>query len=138
MSWDAVILRIRGPVRPAKDVKESEYLPLGKLKSVAAAIVSAFPSTEWESPTCAHCSLDEYTGIKFDFKEVEGYSFVLVSVSGSRNPIPSLLALVNANNWVILDIQNADFIDPSNPNPKGWLGYRSLVEGIGSRESAEG
>jgi hypothetical protein len=138
VSWDAVILRIRGPLRPAETVAESEYLPLGSLESVAAAIRSAFPSAEWDGPTHAHDSLDEYTGIMFDFQEVEGYSFVHVSVSGSRDPIPSLLELANANHWVVLDIQNGDFIDPVNPSRQGWLGYRLLVEGIGRGESAEG
>jgi hypothetical protein len=138
MSWDAVILRVRGPLRPAEEVPESEYLPLGSPESVKAAIRSAFPTANWDGPTHAYGSLDEYTGIMFDFHEVEGYSFVLVSVSGSHDLIPSLLALANANNWVILDIQNGDFIDPANPSREGWLGYRSLVHGIGRGEAGEG
>jgi len=138
MSWDAVILRIRGPIRPAKEVAESEYLSLGSPESVAAAIRSVFPSAEWDGPTHAHGSLDEYTGITFDLGQCQGYSCVRVSVSGSRDPIPWLLALANANNWVVLDIQNGDFIDPANPSRRGWLGYRSLVQGIGRGESADG
>jgi hypothetical protein len=138
MSWDAVILRIRGPIRPAEEVAESEYLPLGSLESVAAAIQSAFPTVEWDGPTYAHGSLDEYTGITFELHEVEGYSFVAVSVSGSHDPIPPLLALADANDWVIMDIQNGEFIDPANPSHEGWLGYRSLVDGIGEGESREG
>jgi hypothetical protein len=67
----------------------------------------------------AHGSLDEYTGIMFDVHELEGYSCVDVSVSASREPIPSLLALANANNWVILDMQSGDFIDPANPSRQG-------------------
>ena len=138
MSWDAVILRVRGAIRPAEEVAESEYLPLGSLESVAAAIQSAFPTVEWDGPTHAHGSLDEYTGIMFDLHEVEGYSFVGVSVSGSYDPIPSLLTLVQANDWVIMDVQNGEFIDPANPSHEGWLGYRSLVDGIGEGESREG
>jgi hypothetical protein len=127
MSWDAVILRIHGPIRPAEEVAESEYLPLGSLESAAAAIRSAFPSVEWDDSTHACGSLDADTAIMFDLDEVEGYSFIHVSVSGSLDPIPSLLALVNANSWVILDIQTSEFIDPANPSRQGWLGYRSLV-----------
>ena len=110
---------------------------MGTPESVVAAIRSAFPSVACEGPTHAHGSLDEYTGITFELHEVEGYSFVGVSVSGSHDPIPSLLALANANNWVIMDIQNADFIDPEIPSREGWLGYRSLVEGIGRGESGD-
>jgi hypothetical protein len=138
MSWNAVILRIRGPICPAVEVVESECLPLGTLESVAAAIQSAFPSAEWSTPTHAYCILDEYTGIMFDFHEVDGYGFVLVSVSGSSDPIPSLLGLAGANNWVILDVQNSDFIVPANPSRQGWLGYRSLVENIGRNEFGDG
>jgi hypothetical protein len=69
---------------------------------------------------------------------VEWYNFVLVSVSGSRDPIPPLLALANANGWVVLDIQNSEFIDPANPSREGWLGYRSLVDGISRGETREG
>jgi hypothetical protein len=138
VSWDAVILRIRGPLRPAAEVAESEYLSLGSPGSVAAAIRATFPSADWEGPTRAHGSLDEYTAITFDLQEVDGYSFVLVSVSGSRDPIPSLLELANANDWVVLDVQNAAFIDPANPSRKGWLGYRSLVEGVSRGGPGEG
>jgi len=136
MSWDAVILRIRGPFRPAREVKESDYLPLGSFKSVAAAIRSEFPSAKWESPTRAYGALDKDTGITFDLQEGEGYNFVLVSVSGSADPIPALLRLANANGWVILDVQNSEFIDPANPSREGWSGYRSLVEDIGRGKRA--
>jgi hypothetical protein len=37
MSWDAVLFRIRGLLRPAGEVAESDYLPLGSFKAVAAA-----------------------------------------------------------------------------------------------------
>jgi hypothetical protein len=138
MSWDAVILRIRGPLRPAVEVAESEYLPLGSLESVAAAIQSAFPSAKWDGPLHSHYSLDKYTAIVFDLQGVESSNCVLVSVSGSRDPIPSLLKLVKTNDWVILDVQNADFIDPANPSHRGWRGYRSLAHGVGRGETDEG
>jgi hypothetical protein len=138
MSWDAVILRIRSPLRPAEVVAESEYLPLGSPESVAAAIQSAFPPAKWDDPMHAHCRLDEYTAILFNLEGVESSNCVLVSVSGNRDPIPSLLELANANNWIILDVQNADFIDPADPSCEGWLGYRSVVEGIGRNETHEG
>lgn len=136
MSWDAVILRIRGPIRSAKDVAESEYLPLGSPESVVAAIGAVFPAVKWDSPTHAMGSLDYYTGIIFDFHQIETCSWVDVAVSGSCDPIPLLLALANANDWVILDVQSGDFIDPMNPSHRGWRGYRSLVEGIGRAESS--
>jgi hypothetical protein len=136
MSWDAVILRIRGPLRPAREVKESEYLPLGSFESVAAAIRSAFPQVAWENPRYAIGALDKYTGITFDLLEVKAHNFVLVSVRGSADPIPALLGLANANGWVVLDVQNSEFIDPANPSSEGWSGYRSLVEGIGSGKRA--
>jgi len=56
MSWDAVILRIRGPIRPAKEVAESEYLSLGSPESVAAAIRSVFPSAEWDGRMALRCA----------------------------------------------------------------------------------
>ncbi|MBO0698149.1 MAG: hypothetical protein J2P46_07130 [Zavarzinella sp.] len=137
MSWDAVILRIRGPLRPAAKVPESDYRPLGSLKSVAAAIRSAFPSVVWEEKTRAHASLDEYTAIEFDFHKRNGYSFLLVSVRGSRDPVPPLLELATANDWVVLDVQNSEFIDPAKPSRAGWRGYRSLVDDIGRGKSGE-
>jgi hypothetical protein len=111
---------------------------LGSLESVAAAIESVFPSIKWDRPTHALASLDGYTGIFFDFGEVETYSWVHVSVSGSCDPIPFLLALATANNWIVLDVQSGDFIDPIDPSRRGWRGYRSLVEGIGRGKSSEG
>ena len=48
MSWDAVIVRIRGPFRPIAEVDADDYLPLGTLDSVASAVRSAFPDAEWD------------------------------------------------------------------------------------------
>ena len=62
MSWDAVIVRIRGPFRPISDVAANDYLPLGALKSVAAAVRAAFPDGEWDSPSHANRELDEHNG----------------------------------------------------------------------------
>jgi hypothetical protein len=138
MSWDAIILRIDGPLRPAAQVAESEYRPLGRPAAVAAAVRAAFPAAEWESPTHARGCLDDYTAISFDLQEVAGYSFVSVSVSGSADPIPSLLGLVRANGWVLLDVQTSEFIDPANPARDGWLGYRSLVDRIGRGDTCAG
>jgi hypothetical protein len=138
VSWDAVILRVRGPLRPAAQVAPADYLPLGGLGSVAAAIRAEFPAATWDDPMHAHCALDEYTAMLFNLEGVEDANCVLVSVSGSRDPIPSLLGLANANGWVVLDVQNGDFIDPANPSREGWLGYRSLVQGIGRAEPGAG
>ena len=51
MSWDAVIVRIRGPFRPIAEVEADDYLPLGTLDAVATAVRSAFPDAEWHGPT---------------------------------------------------------------------------------------
>jgi hypothetical protein len=138
MSWDAVILRIRGPLRPARQVLQADYLPLGAAEAVAAALRVAFPSARWSNPTYAYDSLDKYTGITFEFDGVEKHHSIGVRVSGSCDPIPRLLAMAEVNGWVVLDMQNGDFIDPAKPSREGWHGYRSLVEGIGRGESAEG
>jgi hypothetical protein len=47
MSRDVAIVRIRGKFRPVEEVEEEDYLPLGDLKKVTAAVKWAFPSAEW-------------------------------------------------------------------------------------------
>jgi hypothetical protein len=112
MSWDAVIVRIRGSYRPIADVAADEYLPLGTLESVAAAIRAAFPDAQWDDSTYAHCELDKYTGMTIDLDSVESSNSVHVRVSGPGNPVPDLLSLANANGWVVIDCSSSEFINP--------------------------
>jgi len=130
MSWDAVILRIRGPFRPIADVEEGDFLPLGTNESVAKGIRQAFPAARWHGKTHALCSLDDYTSIEFDLKYVEETKSLHIRVTGSSDPIPSLLSFASAHGWLVLDCQNSDFIDPADPSREGWEGYRWLVEQI--------
>ena len=126
MSWDAVLLRIRGPIRPVEDLADEDYQPLGDPESVATAIRAAFPSARWESPTDACYVLDEYTAVRIELKHIVSSNSLHVTVSGPGDPIPALLALTNANGWVILDCQTTEFINPANPSYEGWSGYNSL------------
>src|SRR5579871_2904655 len=51
MSWDVAIVRISGDFRPLAEVEPGDYLPLGGLERVRAAISDAFPSAEWFTRT---------------------------------------------------------------------------------------
>ena len=42
MSWDAVILKIRGPVRPIEEVGDDDYLPLGDIEFVSRRFAQRF------------------------------------------------------------------------------------------------
>jgi len=126
MSWDAVIVRIRGPIRPITDVAADDYLPLGTLSSVAAAVRAAFPDAEWDSSSHAHRELDEYTGMIVELGQVEASNSVHVSVSGPGNPVPDLLSLANANGWVVIDCSSSEFIDPDIPESQGFAGYKAM------------
>lgn len=130
MSWDAVILKIQGPVRPVEDVADEEYLPLGSIESVAERIRSAFPAAEWSSPTWATWGLDGDTGVTIDLEGVESSHSILVSVSGSGNPVPHLLSLARANDWVVLDCSTTEFLSPDENSSEGWEGYQSLLGGV--------
>jgi hypothetical protein len=50
MSRDLAIVRIRGKLRPIKEVEEKDYLPLGDFKKVRAAVSTAFPSGNGRTP----------------------------------------------------------------------------------------
>ena len=92
MSWDAVVLRIRGPFRSAKEVAATDYPPLGTLEFVAAAVRSAFPSATWHDLAHARFSLDRYTAVMIELQFVETSNAIYLSVSGSGDPIPALLS----------------------------------------------
>jgi hypothetical protein len=126
MSWDAVIVRIRGPFRPIADVAADDYLPLGTPESVAAAVRAAFPDAKWDDSTCAHRGLDKYTGMTIDLDSVESSQSIHVRVSGPGNPVPDLLSLANANGWVVIDCSSSEFIDPRNSQSDGFAGYKSM------------
>jgi hypothetical protein len=126
MSWDAVIVRIRGSFRPIADVAADEYLPLGTLDSVASAVRIAYPDAEWDSPTYAHRGLDKYTGMTIDLGSVETSHSIHISVSGPGNPVPDLLSLASANGWVVVDCSSSEFVNPHRAESDGFVGYKSM------------
>jgi hypothetical protein len=135
MSWDAVIVRIRGPIRPIADVAADDYLPLGTLNSVADAVRAAFPDAEWDSPSHAHRELDEYTGMMIELGNVETSNSIHVSVSGPSNPVPDLLSLGNANGWIVIDCSSSEFIDPGTSESQGFAGYKAMWHDLQRRSN---
>ncbi len=133
MSWDAVIVRIRGPFRPIADVAANDYLPLGSLDAVTIVIRAAFPDAEWNSPTHCQRELDKYTGMLIELENVETSNSIHLSVSGPGNPVPDLLALANANGWVVIDCSSSEFIDPRSIESEGFAGYKSMWEDLQQR-----
>ena len=125
MSWDVAIVRIRGKLRPVKEVEEEDYLPLGEPKKVRAAVSTAFPSAEWSNPKWAF-----YTGpdfeIEIDLEGVKSGNTILMFVHGSGDPIPSILKLTEANGWLAVDCSSGQFIDPANPSHESWEAFKDL------------
>jgi hypothetical protein len=138
MSWDAVILKIRGPARPIEEVGDDDYLPLGSLESVASKVRAAFPNAEWSNETYAFWKLDDDTAFMIELQNVESSNSIHVSVSGSGNPIPRLLALATANEWVVLDCGTSEFVSADEVSSEGWEGYQSLLESLRNGGPAEG
>ncbi len=136
MSWDAVIVRIRGPFRPIADVEADDYLPLGTLDSVASALRSAFTDAVWDSPTHCHRELNKYSGMMIELENVETSNSIHLSVSGPGNPVPDLLALANANGWVVIDCSSSEFIDPRSIESDGFAGYQEMWRDLHGRGGA--
>jgi hypothetical protein len=133
MSWDAAIVRIRGPFRPIADLTADDFLPLGTLDAVASAVRAAFPDAQWDRPTYAHRRLDAYTGMTIELANVETSHSIHVTVSGPRNPVPDLLALANANGWLVVDFSSGAFIDPRDAESEGFAGYKSMWDDLHGR-----
>jgi hypothetical protein len=72
--------------------------------------------------------LDEDTAVMINFADVESTNAIQVSVSGTGNRIPHLLALANANAWVVLDCATTEFLSESDSATEGWAGYQSLLQ----------
>jgi len=133
MSWDAVIVRIRGPFRPITDLAAGDFLPLGTSDKVASAVRAAFPDAQWDRPTYAHRRLDADTGMTIELANVETSHSIDVTVSGPGNPIPDLLALANANGWVVVDCSSGEFIEPCSVESEGFAGYKSMWDDLHGR-----
>ncbi len=130
MSWDVAIVRIRGKFRPIAEVEEEDYLPLGDLKDVSAAVRAAFPSAEWSDPTWAVYLGPDFE-IEIDLDGVESGNTIVLHVHGTGDPIPSLLKLTKANGWLAIDCSSGEFINPKKPSYEGWEGFKGLVRGGG-------
>ncbi len=115
MSRDVAIVRIRGKFRPIEEVEEKEYLPLGDLKDVSAAIRAALPSAEWSNPTWAVYDGPDFS-IEIDIDGVESGNTIVLHVRGPGNAAASLLKLTEANGWLAIDCSSGKFIDPADPS----------------------
>jgi hypothetical protein len=115
MSRDVAIVRIRGKFRPLEEVEEEDYLPLGDLKSVGAAVRAALPSAKWSNPTWAVYDGPDF-GIEIDLDGVESGNTIVLHVRGPGNAAPSLLKLTEANGWLAIDCSSGEFIDPADPS----------------------
>ncbi len=115
MSRDVAIVRIRGKFRPIEEVEQEDYLPLGNLNEVSAAIRAAFPSAEWSNPTWV-----VYVGPDFEIEigldDVESGNTIVMHVHGPGNAAPSLLRLTEANGWLAIDCSCGEFIDTADPS----------------------
>jgi hypothetical protein len=124
MSWDMVIVKIRGDFRPIAQVKADDYVPLAPLQAVQTAIRTAFPSARWSSPTwVVYSGKDLASGkefaIEFSLDGVESPHAVTLHAHGPADPVPSLLRLTEPNGWLIVDCSSGQFIDPKNPSYEG-------------------
>ena len=63
-----------------------------------------------------------------ELEDVESSNSIQVSASGSGDPIPQLLALASANEWVVLDCGTSELIDAEDLSTAGWEGYQSLLK----------
>jgi hypothetical protein len=131
MSWDVAIVCIRGEFRPIADVQAADYLPLGDLEYVRAAIRSACPTATWSNPFWA--VYGEGLDVEINLKSVESSHCVLLSFHGDRDPIPWVLALTQPNGWLAVDCSSSEFIDPTNLSRDSWEGFRGLVDNIHAR-----
>ena len=129
MSWDAVLLRIKGKLRPIEELDDADYLPLGKRKDVLAAIAAAFPAAEWDSPGQLIYSRGDLS-IEFNPNGKSAVDSVIVEVRGDGDPITPLLDLAKSNGWAVLDASTSEFIDPDQPSDEGYGGYRQLLRGV--------
>jgi hypothetical protein len=136
MSWDVALVKIQQSFRPIAEVAQEDYVPLGGLEAVQAAIRSAFPSAEWSNPNLAVYAGPEFE-IEFNLDGVERADSVLLHVHGAGDPIPSLLMLTQPHGWLVVDLSTGEFLDPKNPSYEGWEGFRSLVEDSENRSEKE-
>ena len=130
MSWDAVLLRIKGPLRAIEEVEDEDYLPLGKRKDVITAISTTFPASKRQTPTQL-LYRDGDLSISFALQGRDPVDSVLLEVRGEGDPITPLMELATRNAWVVLDASTSEFLDPNGPSADGYGGYRRLVKGMG-------
>ena len=114
LSWDVAIVRISGSFRPLAEVGSEDYLPLGGLERVRAAVSSAFPTAEWFTRTRA---LDVGPGYEIEFcldsAEPLRWIRLCIHFSGS-DPTPLVLGLAESNGWLAADYAAGQFLAPKN------------------------
>jgi hypothetical protein len=129
MSWDVVLVRIRGAFRPIREVEQADYVSLGDPASVRAAIRAAFPTVEWSGADWAVYYGKDFE-IEFILESVQSANAVLLHVHGKGDPIRPLLKLTESNGWLAVDCSTGEFIDPMNPSYEGWEGFKALLDGL--------
>ena len=124
-------------MRPLEEVDDEDYLPLGKRKDVVTAIEATFPGIEREGPSDL-LYRDGDLSIGFGLEGRDPVDSVMLEVRGEGDPITPLLELATRRGWVVLDASTSEFLDPDNPAPEGYEGYRKLAKGVRAKGKSKG
>jgi hypothetical protein len=128
MSWDVVVLKIRGRCPPSpEELQDNDCLPLGSARDVRKWISTRLSGVDWSDPTCG---LYEHDGlwIEFDVGNDDPINSMMLRVRGSGDAISAIMAVTSPKRWSALDCSTSDFLNPENPSPAGWLGFQALRE----------
>ena len=134
MSWDAFLLRTKGPVDP-DNPWAAEEVPLGSRKLVLDVIKSVFPELQQESAS-EFLHTDGDLSIQFKLMGRGPIDQVSLEVRGDGDPITPLLQLATSNGWLIFDVSSSEYIDPKKPSRSGYGGYRKMLKQITGPKSA--
>ncbi|MEZ6048279.1 MAG: hypothetical protein R3C11_22435 [Planctomycetaceae bacterium] len=63
---------------------------------------------------------------------------ITISVTGSGDPLPSLVKLAKENDWQLIDYGEDDWIDLINPSREGWWIYSGYKERADINPDKEG
>ena len=129
MSWDVVLLRIHGDLRPVEEVDDADYLPLGSADAVRAAVAEAFPGIEWSDEQSGFIDSGKFA-IELAMEEADPVGHVMLSVHGGGDPVTPIMELVTRNGWAALDASTSTFIDPAKPSDASWSEFQRFRDEV--------
>lgn len=134
MSWDISIQKFTRTYATIDELDDdTQPLPLGPRSIVQAAVLRAFPGTDWSDPAWGRFDAP-FGSIEFNSGTDDPVDSIMLHVRASDAVVPAIVQMCRENGWQAIDCSGGGFLEQAAVPEAGlraWREYRDRVVGPG-------